>query len=403
MKANRAGRAQELETRTVVSPLLQLNTGAASAGLSDKHKSQNERILANRVDQLNRQLSELRNDNQREQAQNQALAGKMTAILDVMPAGVVVLDASGRVSQCNQLAIKLLGTDLLHRSWRELTQAVFRRRLDDGHEISTAAGRRLSLSTRALAEGSQGQIVLVTDLTETRRLQDKVSQQMRLSALGQMVSALAHQVRTPLSAAMLYANHLCDSTLDGQLKQKFSSKLRSRLNHIDRQIRDMLLFVKGELPLNDEVSNQCLVSELSEALEIPVKQSGLDVEWRDDCDSCLIRCNLDALVNAIMNLVNNSIQAYEESNIPYSERKLTISMALTPANLLVSVRDYGPGISPIIKDKLHEPFNTTKSQGTGLGLAVVRAVAQAHRGNFTLTSEVQGVKADITIPIINSV
>src|SRR5690625_5484430 len=116
-------------------------------------------------------------------------------------------------------------------------------RRDDGHEVSLHDGRRISIATRDL--GVDGQIILLTDQTETRRLQHELSRHERLSALGKMMSALAHQIRTPLSAAMLYAGHLCNADLPEQRRQDFAEKISGRLNHTERQVQDMLLFVKG--------------------------------------------------------------------------------------------------------------------------------------------------------------
>src|SRR5690606_13169564 len=124
--------------------------------------------------------------------------------LDILPGGVVVLDGRGRVIEANPLALELLGEPLLGVFWREVIQRSFAPRADDGHEISLQDGRRLSLATRSLA-GEPGQLILLTDLTETRRLQDELARHARLSALGRMVASLAHQIRTPLSTALLYA------------------------------------------------------------------------------------------------------------------------------------------------------------------------------------------------------
>ena len=97
--------------------------------------------------------------------------------------------------------------ELLGKKWNQIVEAFFSPKDDDGHEVSMKSGRRVSISTRSLDQ-EVGQIILITDQTETRRLQDELSRGQRLSALGKTVSALAHQIRTPLSAATLYASHL---------------------------------------------------------------------------------------------------------------------------------------------------------------------------------------------------
>ncbi|MFX5472275.1 PAS domain-containing sensor histidine kinase, partial [Acinetobacter baumannii] len=87
--------------------------------------------------------------------------------------------------------------------WREVIARCFAPREDDGHEISLRDGRRLSIATRSL-NGEPGQLILLNDLTDPRRPQEQLARHERLSALGRMVASLAHQIRTPLSAALLY-------------------------------------------------------------------------------------------------------------------------------------------------------------------------------------------------------
>src|SRR5690625_6979905 len=118
-------------------------------------------------------------------------------------------------------------------------------RRDDGHEVSLHDGRRISIATRDL--GVDGQIILLTDQTETRRLQHELSRHERLSALGKMMSALAHQIRTPLSAAMLYAGHLCNADLPEQRRQDFAEKISGRLNHIRSEEHTSELQSRGHL------------------------------------------------------------------------------------------------------------------------------------------------------------
>ncbi len=165
-------------------------------------------LLENRVTELNRELSSVSDQRMQELAEKEKLAHRLESLLNFLPGGVVVLDSSGRVSECNPAAIDLLGEPLEGERWRDVIARSFMPRRDDGHEVSLHDGRRISIGTRNL--GADGQIILLTDQTETRRLQTELSRHERLSALVKMMSALAHQIRTPLSAAMLYSGHLCN-------------------------------------------------------------------------------------------------------------------------------------------------------------------------------------------------
>lgn len=355
-------------------------------------------MLENRVAELNQELNTVADQRMQELAEKEKIANRLENLLNFLPGGVVVLDSSGRISECNPAAIDLLGEPLQGELWRDVIIRSFAPRQDDGHEVSLRDGRRISISTRN--QGEDGQIILLTDQTETRRLQSQLSRHERLSALGKMMSALAHQIRTPLSAAMLYAGHLCNSKLDDEKRHQFSEKICNRLNNIERQVQDMLVFAKGELPLKDVISVNELQQALAEAMEVPLMTTESLCAWRNDCGENIIQCNREALIGALLNLVNNAIQAVERN------AKLRITLTLTqPKNpaetpqLMIAVCDAGPGIAPELLPNLGDLFVTTKAQGTGLGLAVVKAVARAHHGNFSLQStQGQGTCASLFMP-----
>jgi len=109
--------------------------------------------------------------------------------------------------ECNPAAVDLLGEPLRHRAWSEIIARAFAPRSDDGHEISLADGRRVNLSTCPLGD-EPGQIILITDVTEMRRLQDRLHHQQRLAAMGETAASLAHQIRTPLGPPAHRRAHL---------------------------------------------------------------------------------------------------------------------------------------------------------------------------------------------------
>ncbi len=100
-----------------------------------------------------------------------------------MPAGVIVIDGKGIVRQANEQAKALLGEPLEEEVWRSIITRSFKPRADDGHEVSLVDGRRVKLSITPL-ENEPGQLIVITDLTETRQLQARVSHMQRLSSLG---------------------------------------------------------------------------------------------------------------------------------------------------------------------------------------------------------------------------
>jgi two-component system sensor histidine kinase FlrB len=361
-----------------------------SAQLADTYRAMEER-----VGQLDSELHQVAEQRLRELQEKERYAARLQSLLTLLPAGVVVLDQYGRVAECNPAATDLLGP-LTGELWREVIERAFAPRSDDGHEISLKDGRRISIATRSL-DGEPGQLLLLTDLTETRELQQRLNRHQRLSEMGRMVSSLAHQIRTPLSAAMLYAGHLCAGGLTAQQSAKFSTKLLDRLQHLEQQVKDMLIFVRGDVRLTDTIPTSELVASLQRAIEAPVAAAAAQVSFDNQCIEAYIHCNRESMVGALTNLVNNALQAAGK------KAKITITIELIGgAERWVGIRveDNGPGFDALVARRLNEPFFTTKAQGTGLGLAVVRAVAEAHHGQFSITSTPgRGACAELRLPL----
>ena len=353
------------------------------------------RALEVRVGALTAELDRVNAQKAHEVQSKDRVSARLSNLLDLLPGGVVVLDRWGTISQINPAGEELLATGLTGRKWVDIIAEFFAPQSDDGHEISMKSGKRVSLSTRSL-EQETGQIILLTDQTETRHLQAQVSRGQRLSALGRMVSALAHQIRTPLSAAILYASHLKERELTAEQTQRFSEKISSRLHHLEQQVSDMLVFAKGDVVLNDQCSVGELITELQSAVDVALQANQAQLLVDNSCPELMIRCNLQSLVGALSNLINNALQA---SSLGVD---VQLSCQLKDRLLTIMVTDQGAGIAPPLLQRLsdEEAFVSTKSQGTGLGLAVVRAVAKAHRGEFELSSVAhQGSKARILLPI----
>ncbi|WP_433887301.1 sensor histidine kinase [Pseudomonas vranovensis] len=356
--------------------------------------SESYSLLEARVTELKGELAVVSAQRMAELAEKERLANRLQNLLALLPGGVIVIDGLGRVREANPAASELLGEPLVGELWREVIARSFAPREDDGHEVSLRDGRRLSIATRSL-DAEPGQLVLLNDLTETRHLQDQLARHQRLSSLGRMVASLAHQIRTPLSAAMLYASHLAEQNLPVETQQRFAGNLKERLHELEHQVRDMLVFARGELPLTDRLTPKALFQALQQAAQTHVQ--GHAVRWQ--CDSHLgeLLCNRDTLVGAMLNLIENALQASGEP------ARLKVHLYRREQVLHLCISDAGAGIDSALLARLGEPFLTTKATGTGLGLAVVKAVARAHQGSLQIRSRPgRGTCARISLPLIGA-
>ena len=322
---------------------------------------------------------------------------QLNQVIDVMPTGMIMLDGNGVVIKINDVARRLLDEPILGQPWFDVIKRSFKPRADDWHEVSLNDGRRVKLEITALGD-QPGQLIMITDLTETRLLQDKLSQLQRLSSLGRMVSTLAHQIRTPLSAAMLYGANLKNKKISDESRESFQDKLMTRLQDLEQQVNDMLLFAKsGNQQVVEPLSINDLLKSSVQSIDAIIKKDNAQIKFSLCDDDCQILGNKSALTGAIQNLVLNSIQVIKEG------AEIELSSYCKDGYALLSVRDNGKGIDEELANKIFEPFYTSRSQGTGLGLAVVKSVANAHQGDVKLVSKNgEGAHFCIHIPMLHT-
>jgi two-component system sensor histidine kinase FlrB len=345
------------------------------------------------VQQLSRQLSAARSGKLKQLAEKERLANRITRLLETLPAAVIVLDGERRVQEFNPPAQEMLDALTTGSSWDQVYLDHFRPG-QSGDEQWLSSGRRISFIEKGL-DPEPGQIILLIDVTETRELQESIARQHRLSTMGEMAAQLAHQIRTPLSTALLYTSHLSRDDLTPQQRRRFSSQCSDRLRHIERQINDMLNFARGgqfELGL---VDFHDLLNEFKVSLRplLSDKQAHLTLTG-DLIPGIKVSGNQVALLGALMNLAVNALeQGATEICIGVWHIEDEDSVELT-------ISDNGTGIPADVKEQIFDPFFTTRSDGTGLGLAVVQSVVIAHKGNISVESAPgRGTDFYISLPL----
>ncbi len=349
--------------------------------------------LQTQVEHLSSELAKARSERLKQLAEKELIANRLERLLDTLPAGIVVLDSNGCINQANPVAHDMLGEDLYGQVWNQVAQQAF---LTDGDELRLQDGRWISLSVRSL-EAEPGKIILITDVTETHTLQAIVSRQQRLTSLGEVIASLAHQIRTPLATALLYLSNLTHPDAQSGDRVHYAEKARDRLHHLERMVNDMLVFARGEVSDSECFDAAAFLEEFRQILEPQLAESRATLSIHNLAAGASLCGNRDALLSAFHNIANNALESCIDGLV------LEIVMSLTDTGgIEFSFRDNGSGIAEDIRDRVLEPFFTTRTSGTGLGLAVVSATVSSFNGKLDLQSE-QGVGTliSITLPMMN--
>ncbi|MEK6686038.1 MAG: ATP-binding protein [Pseudomonadota bacterium] len=339
--------------------------------------------LQHQVAQLTRELALANGELQRQLIAKEDLSQQLGFLLNALPGGVVALNAHERIEQVNPAATSIFGEPLLGLTWHQVIQERLSPTtiINEWHLQAPETTKQRRIRVESSATDSTGRrILLVNDITEAYAMQEQVRRNQRLTSMGEMAANLAHQLRTPLSTALLYANHLGSDALTPDERQKFATKTIERLKHLEHLTNDMLRFVKGETIQLENIIISDLLAELQQVIEPQMMQHDLQLIVRDHSQTEHLMTDHQALCSVMINLLENAMQASSPGD------QIMLICNLEEENIVLSVHDDGPGIDMALQERLFEPFFTTRSEGTGLGLAIVRGVIQSMGGSVQIHS-----------------
>lgn len=391
---NKMEQAQQIEAGRLAEAFRLFNR--ASEDLAGAYTSLQEQVAG-----LTAELALANGRLKREYEEKTALNERMALLLDALPAGVAVLDAMGRVEQANPAAACILGADIDGRVWEEFILTCLKPTATPGEwEMPRGQCRRVAVSETRLAS-SGGRIVLIHDVTETHRMKTQSARNERLAAMGEMAAGLAHQVRTPLAAALLYAGALENPRLPEKERTRCGARVVERLQHMEHLIRDMLTFARGEATGGESMPVSALLAEAAQVFEPLARRREVGFVVSDDSLGAAVSGNRKALCSALVNLMENALDACTAGGCPPGKPsgRIQLSAQSVRGEVCFRVRDNGRGMDAATQARLFEPFFTTRADGTGLGLAIARGVVRAHGGAIDVESEPDaGAVFSLTLP-----
>ncbi len=351
--------------------------------------------LTNAYDGLQEQVVHLQGQLAKSDQEKRRVADRLSRLLNLLPAGVIVLNEQREVAEMNPSAEAILGKDALGRDWDIVVMNVFLIANDAG-ELITHDDVVYQLSEACLDEAA-GKILLIQDVTSARALQAHVSRHQRLHSMGEMAASLAHQIRTPLASALLYVSQLNTDKLNEEKREKFVGKALNSLNHLEGLVKDMLQYARGGKGSEQRIELSELLEQLEKNIETQVACSESEIVFESVDESLVVIGDKDALLTALQNLIGNAIDVVgQHATIQVLVNKIS------EKQVDLVVVDDGPGVDSELLEKIFEPFYTSRAKGTGLGLAVVRAIAEAHGGKAWVKSIVgHGSRFGIRLPLMS--
>lgn len=338
--------------------------------------------LESKVEVLNRQLEEANSALRQQVLANASLAERLGLLLEALPAGVLELSGDGMVLSENPTAIQMLGQHVVGRYWQEVSPMLVPTELDQSWLV--AGERYLTLQFKDLP-GSGGRIALLHDVTRLNQLSGELARQEKLAAMGSMAASLAHQLRTPLSSALLYAANLEQADLSAEERTRFTGKIVTRLKALEALIQDMLGFVRGQVSCDEPLDMSLILEELTAVFLPQCQAKRIDFVCTVDALSAItVKGDHKALIGAMTNLLENAVFFSPEGGV------IELRITRLPGMLSLAVKDAGPGISAEAIEHVFEPFYTCRTGGTGLGLAIVKKVAEQLGGSVSCANRPEG-------------
>jgi len=387
-----------LDTKSLQDPAQLIVAFEQFSRLSDQLQASYQ-VLDTRAVELTKQLACAQDERLKQLNEKEQLAHRLEILLNALPVGVLVVDDNDVISTANPVAENILEQSLLGKKWKRVYKQCVSRHSDQ--DLYLKSGRILSLKKQILNtltdENKTAEIILLDDISEQRMLENLADRQNRLAAMGQMAAGLAHQLRTPLASAVLYASQLSQFTSDNPKQTKAVDKIRMCMRYLEKLINDMLMYAKGGEFAEQQFQLNDLLVTFNTRIENRLKEHNVQLKIISKLDNIPLSGSVDALVSVVINLVENAMQAC------FDDCEIELEVYQQANYLILAVRDNGPGLSVDQQKEIFQPFFTLREGGTGLGLSVAQSIVQAHHGDLLVRSQLgKGSSFYMCLPLCQS-
>lgn len=339
--------------------------------------------------------------------------GLLENVFQALQEGVLLVDPQGTITYLNAAAAGLFGMDELEAPGQPLGKYIkgldWKALVASGGsvnrdlEVSYPENRFLNFYLAPIAPVVEdapvrGYVMLVRDITRTRRMTEEKIESERLSVLTMLAAGVAHELGNPLNSLTIHLQ-LLDRKLkarDARLHQELSPFLetaRGELERLDFIIEEFLQAVRPSRPRVEAADLNALLREAVQFLALELKERKHEIALELHSHLPPMEVDPGQMKQAIYNVLRNASQAMEPGG------KITMRSDYDNHGVVITVQDQGPGIQSEDMARLFTPYFTTKSRGHGLGLLIVRRILREHGGDIRIESrEGHGTKVSLHLP-----
>ncbi len=342
-------------------------------------------------------------------------------LLAKLPVGIISTDRDGFITTFNESAVQMTGVkreDALGKNTDDVLPGEFAEffiRSETAEKNSVNAlgpekeitlrtdGRNLYYLCHMVAiEGAsseqQGKVLLISDLTQLKGMERVMRENERLAAVGRMAAGVAHEVRNPLSSvkglALLLKGRFADNSSDSEA----ADLLIDQVERMNRTVSELLSFARPAPLKLQRISLKELLENTIRLIDTDAGNSGVTTKFFADPDLLDVAADRDRLNQVFINLLLNSVQAMERGG----ELSVTAENAAEGQSVIIKIRDTGCGIPPENIAQLFYPYFTTKTGGTGIGLAISQKIISDHKGTIRVDSIVgRGTTVTVELPVFS--
>jgi len=329
-----------------------------------------------------------------------------------LPVGLIATNKNGKIAFYNSAAERITSIDLSEALGKDPENILpshicgLREILNRGEIISEeemecefVEGKVVPVSISAskiINEEGQfvGQVLLLRDLGEERRLHAAIRHKEKLAAIGGLAAGVAHEIRNPLSSIKGIASYYKSKFEEGSEDKEMAGVMIEEVDRLSRAVSELLELARPAT-LNIKSSNvNTLLEHSVRLIQREATAKNVHIKLNITSDSLVVDMDSDRLTQSLLNLYLNGLQAMPNGG------QLTIVGSIVDGAVRIDIRDSGAGICPENLSKIFDPYFTTKSKGTGLGLAIVQKIIEAHHGIIKVRSEIgQGSVFSIILPL----